>query len=62
MKNWSIDIKELKKDKDKFTIWKLEQLINFGLDKEKIKIDDLRKYWRVIDIDSSKRKFLSLIL
>ncbi|MBI4653002.1 hypothetical protein HY750_02005 [Candidatus Kuenenbacteria bacterium] len=36
MKNWSINIKELRKNKDRFTVWKLEQLINFGLGKEKM--------------------------
>ena len=32
VKNWSTNTDELKKDKDRFLIWKLEQLINFGLD------------------------------
>jgi len=36
--------KKLRKDKDKFAVWKLEQLINFGLSKDKIKITDLKKY------------------
>ena len=34
-------IKELKKDKDKFAVWKLEQLINFGLDGKKFMIETL---------------------
>ena len=36
MKNWSTDTKKLSKNQNKFTIWKLEQLINFGLGNEKI--------------------------
>lgn len=62
MKNWSTDISELQKDKEKFSIWRLEQLINFGLGEEKIDRDELRKYWEVVKIDPFKRKFLSLFV
>ncbi|MCX6716788.1 MAG: hypothetical protein NTV72_02615 [Candidatus Taylorbacteria bacterium] len=62
MKNWSTDTKELEKDVEKLVIWKLEQLINFGLDGSKLKITDLKKYWNVINIDPSKRKFLATII
>jgi len=62
MKNWSTDTKKLIKNKDKFVIWKLEQLINFGLGKERIKKAELKKYWNVINIDPLKRKFLSLFI
>ena len=62
MKNWSTNTKKLRRNKDKFTIWKLEQLINFGLGKKKIKKSELKKYWNIIDIDSSKRKFLALFI
>lgn len=58
MKNWSTDTKELKKNKDKFIIWELEQLINFGLGKKKIDKNFLSKYWNSIDIDLLKRKFI----
>lgn len=62
MKNWSTDTLELQKDTKKFSIWHLEQLINFGLGKEKIDLDELRKYWDVVQIDPFKRKFLSLFV
>lgn len=62
MKNWSTNTKKLRKDKEKFTIWKLEQMVNFGLGKKKIKRSELKKYWNVIDIDPLKRKFLSLFI
>lgn len=62
MKNWSTDTKKLKKNKEKFTVWKLEQLINFGLGEKRLSIDELRKYWDVLNIDPYKRKFLSLLL
>ncbi len=62
MKNWSINTKELSKNKDKFAVWKLEQQINFGLDKKKIRVADLKKYWDILDIDPFKRKFLALFI
>jgi len=62
MKNWSTNIKKLKENKDKFTIWKLEQLVNFGLGKKRIKKSELKKYWKIINIDPLKRKFLSLFI
>ncbi len=62
MKNWSTNIKKLRNDKEEFAIWKLEQLVNFGLGKKKIKKIELKKYWHIIDIDPFKRKFLSLFI
>jgi len=62
MKNWSTDTKKLKQNKLKFTIWKLEQLINFGLGKEKLDLAELKKHWNIIDIDPFKRKFLALLV
>ena len=62
MYNWSTDTKELKKNKDKYTIWKLEQLINFGLDKEKIDKNELKEYWTKINIDPARRRLLALFL
>jgi len=62
MKNWSTNTKKLRKDKDKFSAWKLEQLVNFGLGKKRIKKSELKKYWNIIDIDPFKRKFLSLFV
>jgi len=62
MKNWSTNTKKLRKNKEKFAIWKLEQLVNFGLGKKKIKKAELKKYWKVINIDPAKRKFLSLFV
>ncbi len=62
MKNWSTDAKELKKNKAKFAVWKLEQLINFGLGKEKIKAVELKKYWNLLDLDPDKKKFMALFV
>ncbi len=62
MKNWSTDVRELKKDEEKFAVWKLEQLINFGLDGEKIPEKKLQMYWQVLHLDPAKRRFLSFII
>ena len=62
MRNWSTDTKELEKTAEKFSIWKLEQLINFGLDGAKINLIDLKRYWGKIVIDPVKRKFLSMFV
>ncbi len=62
MQNWSTDEQNLKKNPEKYAIWKLEQLVNFGLGKEKLNAKELKKYWNKIDIDPARRKFLELIL
>jgi len=63
MKNhWSVNIKELKKDKESFAVWKIEQWVNWGIGNNRIKKADLIKYWDKLDIDPWKRKALSLAL
>lgn len=62
MKNWSTDTSELQKNTEQFAIWRLEQLINFGLGGEKISRADLRKHWKIIDIDPFKKTFLALFV
>jgi len=62
MYNWSTDEKVLKKDPESYAIWKLEQMINFGLNGDKIKTADLKKYWNRIKIDPARKKFLDIIL
>ncbi|MEK7189751.1 MAG: hypothetical protein AAB666_02090 [Patescibacteria group bacterium] len=62
MNNWSVDTTELKKDKKQYAIWRLEQLVNFGLGKEKISEGDLRANWSQLRLDPKKKKFLSFLL
>lgn len=62
MHNWSTNTSELKKDKRKYAVWKLEQLINFGLDQEKLKREEVIKFWPELKIDTQKKKFLELLL
>lgn len=62
MKNWNLDLTEIKKDKKQYTIWKLEQMVNFGLSDKKIKQQELQEYWPLLQLDPQKKKFLSLLL
>lgn len=62
MHNWSTDTKKLSKYPEKYTIWKLEQLINFGLNGQKINFVELRKYFSKLNIDPQKRKYLNFLL
>jgi len=62
MYNWNTDTTQLKKDPEKYAIWRLEQLINFGLNGEKIKLSELRKYWSQLDLDPRRKQVLELWL
>lgn len=62
MKNWSVDVQELKKNKEKYAVWKLEQMVNFGLDGKKIDRAELIKYWDKLRLDPNKKKYLKFLL
>ncbi|MDO8668452.1 MAG: hypothetical protein Q7K35_05200 [bacterium] len=62
MRNWSIDTTELKKDKKQYAIWRLEQMVNFGLAGEKINGQEIKKYWDILDLDRAKKSYLKMIL
>ncbi len=62
MHNWSTDLKVLEKYPEKYKIWRLEQLINFGLGDQKIKSTDLKKYLGKLSIDPLKKRFLEYLL
>jgi len=63
MKNWSTDTNELKKNPEKYAIWKLEQMANFGLEKaEKINEREMRKYFDKLQLDPDRKKLFQLLL
>lgn len=62
MQNWSTDTRELKKNNKAYTIWKLEQMVNFGTGGKKIEKKLLIKYWKELKLDKVKRNFLRSIL
>jgi len=45
MYNWSTDEEYLKKFPEEYEKWRLLQLINYGLDGEKLNLVKLKKYW-----------------
>lgn len=61
-KHWSVDEKELSKDPGLYTIWKLEQRINYGIGEALINRVELLRYFEKLDIDPFKRKALALAL
>ncbi|MDO8741603.1 MAG: hypothetical protein Q7J11_00470 [Candidatus Roizmanbacteria bacterium] len=64
MYNWSVDIKRLKKDKQKYEIWKLIQSINYGLDDQRLSKKKLIKAWPVIKnkLDPYKKRALEYLI
>lgn len=60
--NWNTDTSKLRKNKTEYTIWKLNQLINFGLGGEKLDLHQVRKHWSKISTDSATAKFLRLLI
>lgn len=45
MYNWSTDEAYLKKFPEEYEKWRLLQLINYGLDGEKLNLNSLKKWW-----------------
>jgi hypothetical protein len=62
MYNWNTDTLTWDKTSDSYQIWKLEQLINFGLNGEKLDLKLVKKYWPLLSLDPYRKKFLSFIL
>ena len=62
MYNWSTDEEALQKDTKEYAIWRLEQMVNFGLNREKLSEMELRKYWEKLSLDPARRAFLKLLL
>lgn len=62
MKNWAVDEKKFDESSVKYQVWRLEQLINFGLDGEKIDLKLLSKHWDQLNIDADKKDYLEFLL
>ena len=65
MYNWSVDEPQFKKaDPEGYKIWRLEQMINYGLAGEKLNEKMVRKYWpRLKDrLDPHYRAYLEFLL
>jgi hypothetical protein len=63
MYNWSVDEKKFKReDSEGYQVWKLEQMINWGLGNEKLNERLLRKYWKKLFLDPIKRQYLKFLI
>lgn len=62
MHNWDYNLKNIDQKDSKFIRFKLERLINFGLGKERLHQEEVRKYWRQLKIDPLKRNYLKDLL
>lgn len=58
MYNWNTDTNRLAKNKGAFEVWKLNQMINFGLGGEKIDSRKIKKYWNKLSLDPKRERFL----
>lgn len=58
MYNWSVDTSKIKRKKEDYLIWKLEQQINFGLNGKKLSLKLLKKYWNKLEIDPKRKNVL----
>jgi len=62
MYNWSVNTSRLKKNPNKYTIWQLEQLINYGLGGIKLNKEELKKHFKELNISQDKKTYLNYIL
>jgi hypothetical protein len=65
MYNWSVDEEKFKKRyPKKYKIWRIAQLINYGLDGEKLDKKEVKKYWREIkpQLDPNKALYIKYLL
>jgi len=63
-RNWSADEAKIKeKGARVYAIWKLEQMVNFGLvGGEKIKMGELKKYLPLLSLDKDRRKTMEFLM
>jgi len=65
MYNWSVDEKYLKKFPKKYRLWRITQLINYGLEEEeKLDREEVKKAWSKIknDLDPYKARAVEYLL
>lgn len=59
---WDYGKTEYDKQAKNDPVWHLERLINYGLNGEKLKKDDLIRHFKDLKISDDKRAFFELIL
>ncbi|MBI3443268.1 hypothetical protein HY008_01220 [Candidatus Woesebacteria bacterium] len=65
MFNWSVDEDRFQnEDPEGYRLWRLTQLINYGLDGEKLDREEVKQAWPKIkdELDPHKRRLIEFIL
>jgi len=65
MINWNINEDKFKKENPKeYKLWRLQQLINYGLDGAKLDREEVKKAWPQIkeQLDPYKRRVMEFLL
>jgi len=65
MYNWSVDEKKFKRENPReYKIWRMEQLINYGLDGEKLEPREIKKNWSQLadKLDPYKKRLIEFLL
>ena len=65
MYHWSVDEEKFKKENPgKYKIWKVEQLINYGSDDEKLNEEEVKRVWAKIknQLDPDRRKTVEFLI
>lgn len=62
MYNWNTDISSFNKKSSEYTVWRLNQLINFGLNGEKLNFGIIRKFWKKLSLDPNRKTFLKALI
>lgn len=65
MINWSTDEKSFKENHpNEYKLWRLTQLINYGLDGERLSSSQIKKVWPIIKyrLDPYKARYLEFLI
>lgn len=64
MENWNVDENQMKKNPVRYKLWRVSQLINYGLGQERLNLKYLRDNWKKLStrIDSSKKAALEFMI
>jgi len=64
MFNWSVDTRYLQKHPKQYMLWRLEQLLSYGLDCEKIDKQNVKDNWGYLKtrLDPQRRNFIEYLL
>ena len=63
--HWSVNVKKFKKENPEgYRLWRLTQLINYGLDGEKLDREEVKKAWPKIKehLDPYKARLMEFLL